>query len=116
MAKKISKSARINQYLDEHPEAGYSEIQEALGKYGIKTYDIANVFTARRKKQQAASGEIAPKRKPGRPPKSSSPAVVSTSQGDNLSDVAVQFIQQAGSVDQAINILQVIRKVMSIKM
>ncbi len=122
MAKRTTnKSGLIREYLKEHPEAGYSEIGKALSKHGVKTYDIANVFTAIKKQKEKEANGVTTTARRGRPPKnanasaksSNAPTQAQSTKGssDNAYDAALQFVSAAGGIDNATNILELIRKV-----
>lgn len=113
MAKrKVNKSAKIREYLDEHPGAGPSETANALKQYGITPAHVSNVKSrsapapGRRKKRGRRKGARSASRNgmaPGPRRKQVTPLVA-----------AAELIRVSGSVEEAKAALETAGQVASI--
>jgi hypothetical protein len=94
----VNKSAEIRGYLDEHPNAGPTEIVAALAEKGVEVTPsfVSNI------KSKTKSG-LGPRRK-GRAPGSSDVTTVLALMG------AKKFVDQSGGIDQAQQALDVYKK------
>ncbi|MFG0265073.1 MAG: hypothetical protein ACF8AM_07945 [Rhodopirellula sp. JB055] len=117
----MSKSERIRRYIQAHPEARNTEIVAALEEHGIKYQDVGNVRS--QEKRKAAKKAAPSKRR--RPPTASpaaatpaGPASTPTASSNSVSMEALQagadFVKQAGGIDQAQAILDLIRQIHSV--
>lgn len=118
--KTMSKSARVREYLSEHPEARNRDVAEALSQYGVKAADVANVKANLRKKEAKAG-------KSSKPAKSSSAASPSSGKSEadavamidasiqlDLLEAGVEFVRKAGGVNEAQHVIGVIRRIRSL--
>lgn len=94
----VNKSAAIRDYLDEHPNAGPTEIVEALAKKGVEVTPsfVSNI------KSKTKSG-LGPRRR-GRTAGSSGVTSVNALVG------AKKLIDQMGGIDQAQHALDVLKR------
>jgi hypothetical protein len=96
MAKrKVNKTALVREYMDKHPEAGPSEVSNALKAYKIPAGYVSNI----KMKLKKGSGKSA---RYGR--KSGSAA------GDNVV-AAAAFIKNCGGIDEARRSIEIAQEV-----
>jgi len=113
MPKTNNKSKRVRDYLTSKPDAPNSEVMEALGKYGVKYHDITNVRASMRKKEAlGTTGQTATSRR-GRPPKSDTPAGPGFAKAY---EAGLKLVSDAGGIDEALQVLQVIRMIANSKL
>jgi hypothetical protein len=105
--KDVSKSQRIRDYLDSHPNAKGKEIISALSQYGVKQTDIGNV-KAKMKKEG-----VVPKARSASAPKASTAAASSNSFGISFPalEAGTKFLKEAGSLANAKEILTIIDQI-----
>ena len=136
---KMSKSRRIREYLEAHPDARNRDVVTALEPFGVKAADVANVKAQQKQRSgaepaAAADGQpdakAAPVAKRGRPKgarkarsasatpapaaKRTSSAARATSPAEiGLSEVdaAIQFIEQAGGIERARQIIDLVDRI-----
>ncbi|WP_233215305.1 hypothetical protein [Rhodopirellula bahusiensis] len=119
----MSKSERIRRYIQAHPEARNTEIVAALEEHGIKYQDVGNVRSqekrkaakkaapAKRRRPAVATPEVAPPAStPAVPPMATAPDAVSM----ETLQAGAEFVKQAGGIDQAQAILDLIRQIQSV--
>ncbi|MGN6133520.1 MAG: hypothetical protein ACTHOU_03425 [Aureliella sp.] len=119
-----SKSQRVRDYLDAHPDARNRDVVEALADYGVTPADVSNA-----KAQQKRKGDGPIKR--GRPAASASPASVASlasaaaaaksrpvaataasgSIAMNEIEAALNFVREIGSIDRAKQLLVIIQQI-----
>ena len=106
--KDISKSQRIRDYLDAHPNAKGKEIIAELSQYGIKQTDVGNVKAKMKKdgvvpKASASTAKV----------KATPAAVASNSFGISFPalEVGTRFLKEAGSLANAKEILTIIDQI-----
>ena len=117
-AKPVSKSARVREFLEQHPEARNRDIAEALSSFGVTAADVANVKTQLKRKQKKAGRMVKPnaKTKPAAEASSTpasapaSPQLDATIQIDLL-EAGVDFIRKAGGINEAQHVLGMIRRI-----
>ena len=115
--KPMSKSARVRQYLEDHPEARNKDIAEALAPHGVRPADVANTKAQMKRKAAknsppkpaAAAASVAPKS----PESSSEPTIDATIQLDLL-EAGMEFIRKAGGVNEAQHVLNIVRRIRSL--
>ena len=116
----VSKSQRIRDYMSSNPDKGNTEIVAALEQYGVKYADVANVKSLM-KKQSSSNGhkkssgtrsvKAAAAKKKGGPRAARAQAGSVTGSGMPAIQAGVRFVDEAGGVDQAMEILSLIRTV-----
>jgi hypothetical protein len=114
----MSKSQRVRDYLEEHPEARNKDIADALEKYGVRPADVANT-KAQMKKREAKSG----KKKPSASKEKLSAAAIAEAKPVatlpeievavqlHLLEAGVEFVRKAGGVNEALHVIGVIRRI-----
>ncbi len=107
--KDISKSQRIRDYLDAHPNAKGKEIISALSQYGIKQTDVGNVKAKMKKDGVVPKASSAASAKA----KAAPAAVVSSSFGISFPalEAGTRFLKEAGSLANAKEILTIIDQI-----
>lgn len=127
----LSKSERIRRFLRQHPEARNRDVVEALLAYGVTAADVGNVKNLLRKKEgggkpakgmRGGKGRVAPQAKDA-PVKAAVPApgagrgvAAATAEfGFDSIEAGVEFIQKVGGLDEAQQILNLIRQIRSIR-
>lgn len=113
-AKPLSKSARVREFLEQHPGARNRDVAEALSSHGVTAADVANVKTQLKRKQEKAGRMVKPKAnaKPAAeaPSTPASPQLDATIQIDLL-EAGVEFIRKAGGINEAQHVLGMIRRI-----
>jgi len=111
--KKINKSELIREYIAKHPKSGNKDIAEALAPQGINYGAVANV----RQQLKTKSG-AQPAGKRGRPAGSKSKASKTVKRAKPAAsgalgslEAAINFIQEAGGIDQAKAAIDTIEKI-----
>jgi hypothetical protein len=116
----MSKSQRVRDYLEEHPEARNKDIADALAKYGVRPADVANT-KAQMKKREAKLEEqqssVRKKKVTSAAVSEAKPAVVlpeiDASVQLHLLEAGVEFIRKAGGLNEALHVIGVIRRIRS---
>lgn len=107
-SKNISKSQRIRDYLESHPNAKGKDILSALSQYGVKQSDIGNV------KSKMKKDGVAPAKPTPAAPK---PAAASAVSPFGISFKALEsgtvFLKEAGSLTNAKELLTIIDQIRS---
>lgn len=94
MAKrKVNKTALVREYMAKHPDAGPSEVANALKAYKIPAGYVSNI----KMKLKKGSGKSARRRRAG-------------SAGDNVV-AAAAFIKSCGGVDEARRSIEIAQEV-----
>jgi len=121
LEKPMSKSARVREYLKRTPEVRNVDISKALEDHGVTSADVANVRAQQRKKDEkkktktkatvktdsaSASPQTATESK-------SNPEINATIQL-HLLEAGVEFIRKAGGVNEALHILEIVRRIRSL--
>jgi hypothetical protein len=104
--KPISKSKRVQQYLQEHPRARNRDVVDALKPHGVTAADVSN-----------AKAHL--KRKVARRQSVSAAAATTTleelgdSQSISLGDLetTIEFIQRVGSIQRARQLLAIVQQI-----
>ena len=111
MTKEPSKAKRIRDYLNKHPGARNKDAVEALGEYGVKAADVANV----KSHQKRAEGRPRKSTASSKTKPESSASTALTSNGPTINwkelDAGVAFVKAAGSVQRAQHLLIIIDKI-----
>ncbi len=123
--KKSNKSQRIREYIAANAEASNSEVASALSQHGVNYGDVASVRNALKKQAAKLAGNTdgtagTPAARRGRPPKSGtsvgkSKAISSPSTDGSAVESAMRFINDAGGIEKASELLTIIRAVKSYK-
>ncbi|WDQ17432.1 hypothetical protein [Rhodopirellula sp. P2] len=116
----MSKSERIRRYIQAHPEARNTEIVAALEEHGIKYQDVGNVRS--QEKRKAAKKSAPAKRRPAAAKPevalpASTPSTPTPKPGAvsmETLQVGAEFVKQAGGIEQAQAILDLIRQIQSV--
>ena len=115
--KPVSKSARVREFLEQHPEARNKDVAEALSGYGVRAADVANVKANLRKKAEKAGKASKPKASkqeaPKKEPAAADPVIDASIQLDLL-EAGVEFVRRAGGLNEALHVLGVIRRIRSL--
>lgn len=133
-----SKSRRIREYLEDHPEARNRDIASALEQFGVRPADVANVKAQQKNKGASkptvelataaptqARGKKAAKKSPRKTagPKASTgrqasiamapPASTPNTADINLNEVdaAIRYIEQAGGIERAKQIIELVERI-----
>lgn len=117
--KNPSKSQRVRDYLEEHPEARNRDVVDALGKYGVTAADVSNA-----KAQLKRKGDVPARR--GRPPAATTAnagAIDEVGAGNlpteaapggaiamNDLEAAIKFVREIGSLSRAQQLLVIIQQ------
>lgn len=123
--KEQSKSQRVRDYLQANPDAANLDVVAALQDYGVRYGDVTSVKNQMKKKSnkvgargngrtKAARKATGAKRKTaGRPPaaKSTAAPATLTSGGMPAIQAGVRFVEEAGGIAQADEILSLIRTI-----
>ena len=122
--KEQSKSQRVRDYLQANPDAANLDVVAALQDYGVRYGDVTSVKNQMKKKAgkagakgngrtKAAKKAAGAKRKsPGRPARAKSTATsTATSGGMPAIQAGVRFVEEAGGIKQADEILSLIRTI-----
>lgn len=111
--KKISKSKRIRDYIEEHAAAKPKDIVEALSQYGVTVSDVGNVRAKLKdvKSERKSSDKNASSKNSSRPV-----AQPSAASGINLKALehGTMFLKEAGSLSNARELLIVIDRIRSV--
>ncbi|MCC9654489.1 hypothetical protein [Rhodopirellula halodulae] len=117
----ISKSERIRRYIHAHPEARNTEIVAALEEHGIKYQDVGNVRSQEKRKAAKKASPVKRRRsvsskveEPTNAAPAPGPAVSHGTVSVDALQSAADFVKQAGGIDQAQAILDLIRQIQSI--
>lgn len=112
-SKPLSKSARVREYLKEHPNARNKEVAKILSQYGVRPADVANVKAILKKK--AELNPVAQTEPPSSAPSSNAAsAMIDASVQLDLLENGIEFVRKAGGVNEALHVLGVIRRIRSL--
>ena len=115
--KPMSKSARVRQYLEEHPEARNKDVAEALAPHGVRPADVANAKAQMKRKaakEAPAKAAATPKSVASKPAETAAePTIDATIQLDLL-EAGMEFIRKAGGVNEAQHVLNIVRRIRSL--
>lgn len=114
-SKPISKSARVREYLDKNPQARNKEVAVALADFGVRPADVANVKAILKKKgdsNEATSPRVASTS--ATPSPGAASALIDASIQLDLLEAGIEFVRQAGGVNEAQHVLGVIRRIRSL--
>ncbi len=110
-SKSPSKSQRIRDYLDNHPNAKGKDILAALAQYGVKQSDIGNV------KSKMKRDGVAPKKQAAAPATANAAVGSSAASAFGISFKALEsgtvFLKEAGSLNNAKELLTIIDQIRS---
>lgn len=111
MSKEPSKAKRIRDYMNKHPGARNKDAVEALGEYGVKAADVANV----KSHQKRLEGTTRKSASSAKAKSESSDSTALTNNGPTINwkelDAGVAFVKAAGSVQRAQHLLIIIDKI-----
>lgn len=143
---KISKSQRIRDYLQANPDARNRDVADDLGAFGVKTADVANVKTQLKQRSASPKAAVnvtddaqptvptpvtqktskktgrpkssAAKRPTSSPTRTAAPSRVSNSGEVGLFEVeaAIHFIEQAGGIERARQIIEMVDRIRSMNL
>lgn len=112
--KTVSKSQRVRDFLEQHPEARNRDVAEALASHGVRAADVANVKANLKKK--AGKAKVKKVSRSAATPKaaaatSTEPATVNASVPLDLLDRGIEFVRVAGGLNEAQHLLNVIKRI-----
>lgn len=119
-SKTKSKSERVREYINKHPEARNKDIATALAEYSVTAADVGNVKTQLKKKgdkkRSTATKSQAKTASETKLPTAPSPKDITLDAtiGLDVLDAGIEFINKAGGLNEAQYALNVIRRIKSL--
>ncbi|MGN6545554.1 MAG: hypothetical protein ACTHK7_10940 [Aureliella sp.] len=117
--KNLSKSQRVRNFLDAHPEARNRDVVEALSEYGVTAADVSNAKAQLKRKGDAPAKRGRPAASAAAPSAPASSAATSdasaSASGGSIAmheiDAALKFVREIGSLDRAKQLLVIIQQI-----
>lgn len=117
--KNLSKSQRVRNFLDAHPEARNRDVVEALSEYGVTAADVSNAKAQLKRKGDAPAKRGRPAASATAPSAPASSAATSdagaSATGGSIAmheiDAALKFVREIGSLDRAKQLLVIIQQI-----
>lgn len=107
--KPVSKSQRVRDFLEDHPDAPAKEVIDALSEYGVTVADVSNVRSKLKQNKDKKKKSAGPA--PSAPvSQKAAPAGI----GIKALEAGVSFVREAGSIQSARELLLVIEEIRSI--